>query len=344
MGQITETYTKATLQSDLDAFCDGLWDFTVSQFVPEMMAGEETTGAPSFLLFPYILEDGGSILFSPPGRGKSNSALVWAVSIDAGISDLWKVHQCPVMYINLERSAISLRRRLANINILLGLPAKRPLLTINARGKSLSSIAPAVQQAIKGYGIKLLILDSISRAGYGDLNEGTTANNIIDTLNNLCPTWLALGHTSRASDEHLYGSILADAGADIIIQLRSQVAAGKLGIGYEITKANDIPPQKQKIYAFEFEDWKLTNIRLATSQEFPEIEGKARVDMLTSVLDFILAQESGDATATEIANELGFNRANISSLLSKRTDKFIKTRKVKTSQYYGVLDNTQTLL
>tara|TARA_Y100000310_G_scaffold90553_1_gene87873 strand:- start:24 stop:2033 length:2010 start_codon:yes stop_codon:yes gene_type:complete len=335
-GEIKGQYSKDNLRQDIDRFCAGLWDFWVSGFIPTLMAGEEAESPPSFLLYPYILQGGGSILFSPPGKGKSQSALLWAVSIDAGIDSLWQVNKQPVLFINLERSVESLKRRLASINVLLGLPAKRPLLTLNARGKSLTAVAPAIRKSVQQYGVKLIILDSISRAGAGDLNEGTTANLVIDTLSSLCETWLALGHTPRASEEHLIGSVLADAGADIIIQLRSQILGNKLGIGYEVTKANDLPQFNQKIYAFEFEDWRLKAVRPADVAEFPDIEAKSKVDMLEAVVSFLTDQDTGDASATIIAREVGYNRVNISSLLAKRTDKFIKTRRVKTSQYYGV--------
>ena len=191
-------YTKEDLRRDLDIFCLGLWDYHLSTISPEMMIGDETQDPPTFYLYPYILAEGGSILFSPPGRGKSNTALAWGQSINYGISKLWKVQKAPVLYINLERSAQTLRRRLANVNKILGLPASHPLLTINARGKSLIDVAPIIRKSIKQYDIKLIILDSITRAGLGDLTENQPVNRIIDTLSGLCPTWLALGHTPRA--------------------------------------------------------------------------------------------------------------------------------------------------
>lgn len=331
----TNTYSKDNLQQDLGKFCAGLWDFQLASFVPEMMVGDETQEPPKFYLYPYIIVGGGSILFSPPGRGKSNSALVWAVSIDAGISTLWKVTKTAVLYINLERSGQSLRRRLANVNIILGLPASRPLLTFNARGKSLSAIAPAIRKAVRQYGVKLIILDSISRAGYGKLTEDSPVNTIIDSLSGLCETWLALGHTPRASEEHVLGSIMFDAGADIIIQLRSQVSENKLGIGYEITKSNDLPQFGQKVFAFEFEDWKLKSVRPAKPFEFPDIEAKAKTNMLDEIKDFILTKETASATATEIETQTGYSRPTISKLLNQSPD-FVKRQKEGRNQYYGV--------
>ncbi len=331
-----DDYSKDDMRHDLDSFCAGLWDFHLSQYIPEDMIGEETVEPLSFLLKPYILEFGGTILFAPPGRGKSYTALTWAVSIDSGSNKFWEVKQGKVLFINLERASKSLRRRLSMVNKVLGLPATRPLMTLNARGKSLFDVLPACMKAIKKHDIKMIVLDSISRAGLGDLTEGLSGNRIIDSLSSMCPTWLALGHTSRASDAHIYGTIFQDAGADIVIQLSSQVRDdGTLGIGYQITKQNDIGYHGQKVYALEFDDNGLTDFRLAKSFEFPDIESKDRPDMLTTIIEYISNQDSGDATATEIANEFQYDRATISRLLNK-SGKFVQTRKEKHNVYYGV--------
>lgn len=219
---LTDNYSKEQLRSDLDKFCLGLWDKYLSHFMPELMSGDETENLLRFLLKPYILEGGGTILFAPSGRGKSYTALLWAVSIDAGISTLWPTTRAKVLFINLERSGKSLKRRLAAANRILGLEPTRPLLTLNARGKALYNVLPICKRAIKEHDVKLVILDSISRAGYGDLTENRPVNAIIDALSGLCESWWALAHTPRANEDHVYGGIHFEAGADIVVQLMSQ--------------------------------------------------------------------------------------------------------------------------
>ncbi len=332
----SKEYGKDDMRRDLDNFCAGLWDFYLSRFVPEEMQGDEVPQPISFLLVPYIVEKGGTIIFAPPGRGKSFTALIWAVSVDAGCNKFWVTHQRKVLFINLERSGESVRRRLSMVNKVLGLPAARSLLTLNARGKSLIEVLPACRRAILRQNVALIVLDSISRAGLGDLNENVSGNRVIDALSSLCPTWLALGHTSRATDEHMYGSIMQDAGADICIQLSSQIKDDDtLGVGYQITKQNDIGYHKQKIYALEFGENGLNTFRTAKAFEFPDIEGKSPTDMLTTIIEWITNQDTSDATATEIENEFGYKRAHVSKLFNQ-SGKFVQTRKVKQSVYYGV--------
>jgi len=339
-GLKLKDYTKEHLRRDLDLFCSGLWDEHLLTFTPELVTGTETIEPPSFYLFPYIIEGGGSILFAPPGRGKSITALLWAQSINSGISSIWKTQKAPVLFINLERSAKSVTSRLSYVNNVLGIATRSPLLILNARGKSLSDIAPTITKTIRQCSIRLIILDSMSRAGFGDLNENRPVNAIIDTLSSLCPTWVALGHTSRQSEEHLYGSIMADAGADIVIQLRTQSSAnGTLGLGFEITKANDLPHYDQQILAFEFADWGLKAVRKAKPFEFSDIEAKKKPDMIQALVDYISNKDSADACSVELESALGYNRANISHALNN-SPQFVKTRKDKLTQYFGLISHT----
>ncbi len=344
--ELKKAYSKDDLRRDLDAFCAGLWDYHTSLLSPEMVEGDEVIGPLEFYLEPYLLVEGGTILYAPPGRGKSYTALLWAVCVDAGITKFWDVKQTRVLFINLERSKRSITRRLAMTNKILGLPLNRPLLMLNARGKSLFDVVASCRRSISENNVKFVVLDSISRAGLGDLTENVSGNRVIDALSSLCPAWLALGHTPRLSENHVYGSVMQDAGADICIQLSSQILDnGTLGVGLEITKQNDTGKKGQEIIAFEFDDFNqgLTDIRKGKSFEFPEIESKTRQSMEQVIRDFVLEQEGADATATQIAEATGFNRANISHYLTQ-SGKFVETRKVKTSVYYGIKEDRKEFI
>lgn len=338
-GEAAEGYGKDDMRYDLDRYCAGLWEHHLSRYVPEDMMGDENPQPLRFQLRPFVLMGGGTIIFAAPGRGKSWTSLLWAVSIDAGKPGLWPVEKTPVLFINLERSSDSVRRRLTMVNRVLGLPATRPLYTLNARGKALSEVLPACRKAVKERHIGLVFLDSISRSGVGDLNENTSGNRVIDSLSALCPTWVALGHTSRANEDHLFGSVMQDAGADVCILLSSQLKDdGRLGIGLKVTKQNDMGFCGQDVYCLTFGDNSLTGLRRAKPGEFPDVEGKtASIDMEGEIVDFIMDQDSGDASATQIEDALGFKRASVSQLF-RRSGKFVKTRQDRQMVYYGVKD------
>src|SRR3990172_6731612 len=268
---VSKLYTKAEFKHDFDLFVWGLWEAWQSTFKSVEQAGDPLDMEPSFILKPYIMEGGGSILFSPPGRGKSWMGLVKAICVDAGVDDFWPVRQTRVMFVNLERSWQSVRRRITAINQALGLDPARPLLCFHARGKSLADMREPVARDIKAKGVGLLVLDSLSRTGMGDLNENRPVNATIDALSSLCPTWLALAHTPRGDESHIFGGIHFDAGADVVIQLKSQEKDSKLGVAYQVTKSNDIPKPPLDIFALSFDGIKLIGVDKAKLADFPDI-------------------------------------------------------------------------
>jgi len=341
-SEIKNQYSEDALKQDFDLFCADLWQFYLSHYSPELVYGDEQIVPLVFYLKPYIMQGGGTIMFAPPGRGKSNTALLWAQSVNSGVDKYWPIKQAPVLYINLERSRKTIERRLSCINKILGLPAITPLRILNARGQSLSDVFDACRKAIKQFDIEVAILDSISRSGLGDLTENRPVNAIIDTLSGLCETWVALAHTPRVDDTHIYGGVMFDAGADIVIKLSSVIGTnGTLGVGYEITKANDISYGKLKSYAMEFNDNGLYNFRDAKPYEFPELEGQIKKPMIQAMKDFVLEQDSGDATASDTAEAIGHQRSNVAAAF-KNSGQFVITRKVGKNVYYGVKETHET--
>ncbi len=103
----------------------------------------------------------------------------------------------------------------------------------------------------------VVILDSISRAGVGDLNENQPVNRAIDMLNRLAPTWLAIAHTPRADETHVYGSVHFEAGEDLGVGLIAQTSMDGLltGVGLRVDKANDLPKNiPLGIHAMEWDE------------------------------------------------------------------------------------------
>jgi hypothetical protein len=336
MNGFSSIFSKSSMKHELDIFCSGLWDAYIAQSMPQEMSGSAEPHPPDFLLKPYMVRGAGTIIFAPPGRGKSFTLLAIGVSIDAGLQTLWPSTQAKVLFINLERSASSVADRLGNVNQALGLPRTRPLLTLNARGRSLQDVLPAAKKAVLEKGVGCVMLDSISRAGLGPLNDDTSANRAIDGLNALCDTWLALGHTPRKDESHLFGTIHFEAGADIVVRLHSQQEeGGPLGVGLEIVKENDIGRQPMSIIAFEFGPLGMCGVRKAHPHEFPDVEAGKGMTMKEAIKAHLL--DVGKATATVIAEELGFHRTNVSHLLNHEKNTFRVVEKRGRDVLYGVV-------
>ncbi len=329
------SYPANYLKNDLDQFCMGLWDAQLAQTMPEMCAGSLEPKPPEFLLYPFVLKEGGTIIFAPPGRGKSYTLLLMAVSIDAGLSALWQpVQPSKVLFINLERSARSVADRLGNVNESLALPRDRRLPMINRRGRSLGDVAAAAERYIRDNDVGVVFVDSLSRAGAGDLADNQAVNRVADVLNGMAPSWVALAHTPRGDESHLYGSVMFEAAADCVVQLLSeQEEDGPLGIGLQIVKQNDIGKLPMWTMALEFGFAGLERVRNARPGEFPDVEHGRKLTMRESLRDHLA--DIGMATATEIARDLNMDRSNVSRMLA--SDKlFSLVRKDRAGAFYGL--------
>jgi len=316
-----------------DLFCYGLWREHVKTIVGGPLEGDPDIGPPRQLVGPYCLEGGGTFAFAPPGAGKSYTLLAMAVSLDAGCSKIWRVPEPRrAMFVNLERSKDSLRYRLSRVNAALGLDPRRPLIFENRRGRSLFDIAEGIAETARRHQVEALFVDSISRAGAGDLKEPSIGNRVVDALNSLCATWVALAHTPRADDSHIFGTMMFTAGADVEIRLTAQAQASVTGIGMEVTKINDLPKPPMSIHAFYWGPAGLEDIRPARTHEFPELEAGRGMTLAEEVADYLM---QGKASATEVSAALDRNRSAVSTLLN-RDRRFVLVEKRGRVAYFGL--------
>ncbi len=330
---------KARLKNALDAFCHGLWVESAGAFMPELVAGCEDPQPSTFVLKPFVVQGGGTIIYAPPKSGKSYLLLLLAVSIDAGLRKLWTVNQQPVLFVNIERSKMNFENRLGAVNRALGLPANRPLHALNRRGATLSEVIPAIQRYCREQHIAVVLVDSISRAGAGDMNKNEVANAITDQLNRVAPTWVALAHTPRGDDQHLYGSVHFEAAADVLVKVtKSQKERGPLGIGLEITGDNDVGYFPQDILHLTFTGGGgvgvLDAARRANRGEFPEIEDKRAMSPADRIANHLASH--GPQDASELAGALNMSRTQIVDIFTNNPDRFKRLQKDGRRQPYGL--------
>lgn len=244
---VAKAYPKNELQNDFDVFC-------VS--VPTALAlGEQgewvepaTERKLPVMLAPWVIRGGGCILFGPPKTGKTWAGLMVALSVQYGITRLFPVQSCTVLYVNLERGAEQMAQRLLAVEDALGFTAPRSLLMLNRRGHSLADVEPAMAAMIAKHHVGLVVVDSLSRAGVGDLTKNDAMNAAMDLLNRVCQngvSWLLIGHTPRMAGAkeddlgHVYGSMMADAAADAMVRLvaeeKRHPGGKRLGLGFVLS-------------------------------------------------------------------------------------------------------------
>ena len=306
------------------------WESFQIQFVRVI----EEPPPPYFYLYPYIREGAGTILFAAPNSGKSYLLQTLAVTTAVGFQGLWESQrQAPVIYINLERDHASVERREYAIRRALGIdtsieiPIDYPLSGLqssgsraNIRGKSLTAVVPAVLEQLKKTPNAIVMLDSISRTSLGSLIEDQTANKIIDTMN-LFGTWVAIGHTSRAESDHVFGSQHFDAGTDLAVKVSSQRNGSTLGVALAITKANDLPPVEPRILSFGFaEDGSgLEYITSGSKAEFPELLADVNISKVVHLRNYVEGFGDTGTTTTRAEQDTGLGTSFINRQFTKPT-------------------------
>ena len=329
-SRVQEAYPIARANHDLDLFCARLWDAYTEQYVAEFSEGDPDY-QPTYYARPLVLEGGGTIVFAPGGSGKSFLAMTLACSIEYGHEEVWPgIHCYPVLYVNLERDPRLMRRRLAHVNVCLGADARTPLRFLHARGRSLTDIKDGIARTVEEQAIGVVVVDSISRTGIGNLNDNEPANAIIDTLNHLCPTWFAVAHTAKANRNEVFGSAHFENGADITVRLTHQERDGTLGMRLKQMKTNDVGKDPDQWLAFDFADTRLTGIRPATKEEFPDLQESEKAE--ERIHDYLAQQ--GSATVSDISREFDIADGTVRKLLNADKDRF--TRLAGTDQRAGV--------
>ena len=324
-------WSDVQAKSDLMNFSREVWDRHIGSTTVTKTKGSSRTEIP-WLLEPFCIRGAGTILFAPPSSGKSFIGLVISIILDSGVDALWKPEQpARVLYVNLERSEDSFERRIGRINESLGLPEGRSLDMIHGRGLTLAQLHTQIAYAIENEKYKLVVLDSLSRAG-SSLVLDDQANAVMDQLNfygreHGC-AWLALAHTPRADSDHIFGSQMFTAAADIEWKATAKKEIGEgeeegitfLYQKFENKKSNDFDWQKPEYLVYEMDKFGPENIRLIHPSDFPEDEEED--EKVTSPptrelkpSELSLIEQKGRITAAEFQRETGLSNAQSQRLL-----------------------------
>ena len=326
-------YTRSHLEHELMLFCRGLWPEWIGGQAGGWVQGDPEHTEVSWRLKPYIPETGGVIWFGPKESGKTWLCLLCAASMEHGSYQMWDVEPTRVLVINLERSEEVMQRRLGRVNEVLGLDEGCKLLMLNRRGKRLADVYDAAGNMKKQEGVDHVLLDSLSRGGFGDLNENAAANDAIDGLNALCPSWSAFAHTARGDESHVYGSVHFENGADVLVGVTTELKGLTRGIGLK-AHGNDVPPNPLDIWAFEFEPWGLSGVRKAQRFEFPEIEdeGVARSPEQQILDQFIHGRQNN----ASLVHDLNWSTSTIAKYLTRllRDGKIDEVHDDRQGRYY----------
>lgn len=338
---VKQAYPVEYLKHDLDIFCrelPGFWEesqYTLTQYEPGLPIPKI-----KYVMVPYVLEDAITILYGPQGTGKSYLAKLIGLSICGATNGFWKTPLGrPMLYINLERGRESMERRHRMMMDALKINDSHRLFYLTAQGSHLGSLVTKLKLWRIDNPSGGFILDSLSFTQLGPLNDDSTGAKAMGLMRDVGGFWLVIGHTPRADATHLIGTVLNDAGADIMIGLSGERRGSIKGLALEVTKANDIEIPPRAYLAFEFstadEDGqnRLLSVRKAEAKDFPELmlNGKS-----ASNIDKLLAYltEASEASVGEAADKTGVPYTKVSEAFN-HSGKFVFLYKRGKFKVYG---------
>ena len=332
---------KGELLLKFNQFCSRVWSKFLSVQTPEEIAGDPTVSAVDYALKPHVLTGGGTIMYGKPGKGKSFTGMMMALAVNYGTNHFWETEQGKSVFINLERPKRTMSPRIAAVSAALGLDPISNLSVMNNRGQGLVDIHDALEDYIQKKDIKFVVLDSISRAGAGDMKEDRVATRTIDMMNNLGVSWLAIAHTPKYDDSVYYGSGQYEAGADVMLRHSSAIIddKGSIAVLLDVVKANDMPVPKPMGLHYTFDQHGLSGIRFATKDETADLIDK-KTHLNDSIQEYL--EEVGTAhTATQLATALNVERGNVTTALRQlyKSGQLVAVATVKNEKSYGLKSN-----
>ena len=340
---LKDAYGKLFLKRDLDEFCEQILPVWSSAYQAQLVAGNPDHKTEWYCP-PLVMQDAATIMFGSRGGGKSMTAMTAAISMQHGISNIWNpIEIANTLYVNIERGQRSMESRIARINMALGLSAREPLLMINARGQSLDQIYDTARKSIRKHEVQAVFFDSISRTGAGNLNDNEPANLVMDTLSALCPTWVAIAHLSSpdGGKPKVFGSQRFENAADLVVRLSGDSSQeNKVGVSLEIIKANDAELGQQHVISYGFNGHGLMSITASSLREHPDLDQKT-LSNPEKIEMYISNTAETSATASEISNALDIDQSNVSKILIRHSQRFVRLPKDGKEQPYGLASHAE---
>lgn len=298
----------------------------------------EPRGPLKWVLFPYLERGGPALFFADGGTGKSVLALMMAYSIASGEPLLGtpKVDPCPVLYLDWETDAQTHAERLRAIHSSNFFGCDYPPIRYRRMVGSLADGAIYVKKEIDEHGIGVIVVDSISLAAGGPLEESATATAFFDAIRYLNVPPLCITHVSKAVNSNVnradpFGSIFwrntarlawfieaeRDEGDDTTI-LRFENVKTNNGRyfkqhGKRVHFENRGDPGNEELVGITIEDWDLNQTETFAKK-------LSWNDRIASVL------RHGPMSYQEVTEELGLGedqQSNVRSYLSKARKKGI---------------------
>lgn len=267
--------TRASLAKQLAARCPGFdWQGALLQVSAKAVKirreGEPTIDLRDvqprdtrWMLWPYIEYGGPTVMFADGGTGKSVLALAMGYSVATGKPLLGTPRTQPmgVLYLDWETDSWTHAERLRAIHNEYAFGDDMPTIRYKRMVGSLADSVTQLRAEVSRWGIGLTIVDSLSLASGGPLEESASATTFFDAVRSLNTCILAISHVSKGSMQpdnkskpSVFGSVYWRNTARIAWFLESAREEGSdvTKVRFENVKSNNGRIQHQHGYQLAF--------------------------------------------------------------------------------------------
>jgi len=287
-------------------------------------------GRPQFLIPPLVEADGVTVVFAPGGSGKSMLSLLLSLTVASGAPQAGVLFDAgpsvvgPVAILDWEAGAVTQKRRLERLATGMAMPTPRNIL-YRRETAPLHSTVDRLAEQFEEEGVVFAVVDSLGLARGGAPEDAEATIRAFDAMRELGVPVLAIDHLAKAQmdvkpgQRHAIGSVYTTNASRRAWALTGRSDGTSMVVRVECTKVNDGLRPGPRAWRFTF-DPDGTLVKPWDPDEAAPI-AKTQWELVAEAI----ADSPGRALfVEEIAEQTGISPNQVRTILSRKTDVFVK--------------------
>ena len=343
---LTDTRARSSLVRQLNERVPGVDWYAIIEATCANILDHYRTGEPpvsldivgqreanEYRLYPFLLDNRASMLFSAGGVGKSTLATMFAVMIQGGVNVLGMTTEPgQVLYCDYESDEYDLRDRAAAICQGLGIEYTVPILYRYCHRPIADDIIE-LEHIVSEYNVQYIIIDSAGPACGGEPENADATINYFTKLRSLKIGSLTIAHTSKNGDDRKpFGSAFWENYSRTMWQVQKSQELGedKLDVALFHRKVNNgkyLPPVG---FSLAYGDG-IINLSKVAVKDNPEF-----VKTMPNRERMHQALEQGAMTVQELHDELNIAIDTVRATLNRKPSPFVHIQQGADAGKWGI--------
>ncbi len=291
---------------------------------PVVYVGDPLDSTASlYKVWPFVADDGLTILFGIGGSGKSYMATLFAIVTALGIEikhldGLCAQNPGAVIYVDYEGSRARLQMRIRGLLRGLDLDPDSftqetlPIYYIAGEGIPLKQQVMKIRKSFQDHDVKLLIIDSVAKASGGDITQQETVSAYTNTIDQIgASACISVAHVTKAEDDkYPFGSAYWHTDPRLTWNIkRAKLPNNALGVLLYNRKSNDDSLKPPWAFGLNFSGNAETDtLKVTLNREDPDklkdkIQNGKNAETVEEIVEETLQAHPEGLTAKDIAEK-----------------------------------------